>query len=325
MRFNQQEKYEIIRLVETSEIGVNRTLREIGLHKSTFYNWYGKYREEGFDGLAAKPRARNTYWNRIPDKIRTQVIDMALEYPEESSRGVACKMIDQKRYYISESSVYRILKANGLITQPAFNLMASSNEFKDKTTRIHQMWQTDFTYLKITGWGWYYLSTILDDYSRYIVHWELCSTMHTKDVTRTVETALLKAGLSQKRRPKLLSDNGPCYISQDLKQFINDKNMKHIRGRPMHPQTQGKIERYHRSMKNIIKLEHYYMPGELIERLTEFVDYYNNRRYHESLQNVTPSDVYFGRAESLLVRRQITKERTMQKRRNTHVKQMLNL
>lgn len=325
MRFTQQEKYEIIRLVETSEIGVNRTLKEIGIHKSTFYNWYGKYQEEGFDGLAPRPRARNTYWNKIPDKVHTEVVDMALDYPEESSRGVACKMIDEKQYYISESSVYRILKANGLITQPAFNIMAASNEFKEKTARIHQMWQTDFTYLKITGWGWYYLSTILDDYSRYIVHWELCSTMHTKDVTRTIEAALLKAGLSQKQRPKLLSDNGPCYISHELKQFISDKNMEHIRGRPLHPQTQGKIERYHRSMKNIVKLEHYYMPGELIERLAEFVDYYNNRRYHESLQNVTPSDVYFGRAKSILDQRRITKEKTMRKRRKTHVKQMLNL
>ena len=149
--------------------------------------------------------------------------------------------------------------------------------------------------------------------------------MHTKDVTRTIETALLKAGLSKKRRPKLLSDNGPCYISQELKQFINDKNMKHIRGRPMHPQTQGKIERYHRSMKNIIKLEHYYFPEELKQRLAEFVDYYNNRRYHESLQNVTPADVYFGRAQSILNQRQITKEKTMNKRRKTHLKQMLNL
>ena len=101
--------------------------------------------------------------------------------------------------------------------------------------------------------------------------------------------------------------------------------MEHIRGRPLHPQTQGKIERYHRSMKNIVKLEHYYMPGELIERLAEFVDYYNNRRYHESLQNVTPSDVYFGRAKSILDQRRITKEKTMRKRRKTHVKQMLNL
>ena len=130
---------------------------------------------------------------------------------------------------------------------------------------------------------------------------------------------------SQKQRPKLLSDNGPCYIGHGLKQFISDKNMEHIRGRPLHPQTQGKIERYHRSMKNIIKLEHYYFPEELKRRLEEFVDYYNDRRYHEPLQNVTPSDVYFGRAKSILDQRRITKEKTMRKRRKTHLKQMLNI
>lgn len=149
MRFTQEEKYEIIRLVETSEIGVNRTLKEIGLHKSTFYNWYTKYREEGMEGLSPKSRARNTYWNRIPEEVRSEVVDMALDYPEESPRGIACKMVDQKRYYISESSVYRILKSQRLITTPVFDLIAASKEFKDKTTRINQMWQTDFTYLKV--------------------------------------------------------------------------------------------------------------------------------------------------------------------------------
>ena len=102
---------------------------------------------------------------------------MALDFPEVSCRGLACKMTDEREYYISESSVYRILKSQGLITSPAFDTVSASNEFKDKTTRVNQMWQTDFTYLKIIGWGWYYLSTILDDYSRYIVHWELCTNM----------------------------------------------------------------------------------------------------------------------------------------------------
>ena len=144
MRFTQQEKFEIIRLVETSEIGANRTLKEIGVNKSTFYNWYNRYLEDGFDGLAPKPRTRNTYWNKIPDKVKKDVVDMALDFPEESSRNLACKMIDENKYYISESSVYRILRKEGLITQPAFDLIAAANEYKNKTTRINQMWQTDF-------------------------------------------------------------------------------------------------------------------------------------------------------------------------------------
>jgi len=191
--------------------------------------------------------------------------------------------------------------------------MRACDEFKDKTTRVHQMWQTDFTYFKIIRWGRYYLSTILDDYSRYIVHWELCSNMKADDVTRAIDSALEKASLDKNNSPRLLSDNGSYYISSELAEYIQDKGMSHVRGRPMHPQTQGKIERWHRSMKNIVKLENYYLPGDLINRLEEFVEYYNNERYHESLKNLTPADVYFGRGHEILKQRHLIKLKTMKK------------
>ena len=325
MRFTQNEKYEIIQLVEDSELGVNRTLHELGIPKRTFYNWYDKYTKEGYDGLASKRRTANSQWNRIPDQIRNEVVELALEVPELSPRELAHRMIDQKEYFISESSVYRILKSRGLITSPAYIVMRAADEFKDKTTRVNQMWQTDFTYFKIVGWGWYYLSTIIDDYSRYIVHWEFCSNMKTEDVTRTLDSALEKAGLNKKNSPKLLSDNGSCYISSELAEYIEDNGMSHVRGRPMHPQTQGKIERWHRSMKNVVKLENYYLPGDLINRLEGFVEYYSNERYHESLQNLTPADVYFGRDQEILEKREIIKHKTMKKRRKQHLLQRLNL
>ena len=325
MRFTQNEKYEIIQLVEDSELGVNRTLGELDIPKRTFYNWYGKYSKHGYDGLAPKERTTNSQWNRIPDKVRNEVVELALEVPELSPRELAHRMIDQNGYFISESSVYRILKSRGLITSPAYIVMRAADEFKDKTTRVNQMWQTDFTYFKIVGWGWYYLSTILDDYSRYIVHWELCSNMKTDDVTRTLDSALEKAGLDKNNSPRLLSDNGSCYISSELAEYIENNGMSHVRGRPMHPQTQGKIERWHRSMKNVVKLENYYLPGDLIIRLEEFVEYYNNKRYHESLQNLTPSDVYFGRGQEILEKRHLIKLRTMKKRRKQHLLQRLNL
>ena len=210
MRFTQDEKYEIIRLVEDSELGVNRTLGELDISKRTFYNWYGKYTKHGYDGLSPKRRTTNGQWNRIPDQVRNEVVELALEVPELSPRELAHRMIDQNGYFISESSVYRILKSRGLITSPAYIVMRASDEFKDKTTRVNQMWQTDFTYFKIVGWGWYYLATILDDYSRYIVHWELCSNMKADDVTRTIDSALEKASLDKNNSPRLLSDNGSC-------------------------------------------------------------------------------------------------------------------
>lgn len=321
MRFNQQEKYEIIQLVEGSEFGVTRTLKELGISKRTFYNWYGRYKAEGYDGLAPKERKENSQWNRIPDQIRQQVVEMALEIPELSPRELAFRMIDQKEYFISESSVYRILKSRGLITSPAYILMEASDEFKDKTIRPNQMWQTDFTYFKIVGWGWFYLSTILDDYSRYIVHWELCSSMKAEDVTRSLDEALSKTNLNAEQLPKLLSDNGSCYISSELSEYLGDVGMKHVRGKPNHPQTQGKIERYHRSMKNVVKLENYYFPEDLEQRLNEFVEYYNNQRYHESLQNLTPADVYFERENKILKKRNKIKKITMSKRRINYLNQ----
>ena len=214
---------------------------------------------------------------------------------------------------------------NGLITVPAFRIMSASDSFYDKTTAINQMWQTDFTYFKILGWGWYYLSTILDDFSRYIIHWELCSTMKADDVMQTVERAMQKTGLSEKNPPKLLSDNGACYISKDLAEYLDDWNIKHVRGRPLHPQTQGKIERYHRSMKNVVKLDNYFSPEQLEFKMNEFVHFYNNERYHESLQNLTPADVYFGRAQRILKHRKIVKLKTLNDRKNLNQKIQVTL
>lgn len=319
IRFTQGEKMEIIEIVKDSELGVNRTLKELGIHKSTFYHWYGKYQDEGYGGLAPRRRAINSHWNKIPDTHRQKVVEIALDLPELSPRELAWHITDNRGFFISESSVYRILKHRGLITSPAHLLMRADDEFKDKTTRVNQMWQTDFTYFKIIGWGWYYLSTVLDDYSRYIVCWELCSSMTSKDAEQSIESALQCTGLKNNNPPRLLSDNGSCYISSNLADYLGNVGMDHVRGAPNHPQTQGKIERYHRSMKNVIKLEHYYSPEQLKYRLNEFVNYYNNKRYHESLQNVTPADVFFGRDKQILNNRSLMKQKTMRKRRKLHL------
>jgi len=315
MHYSQREKYEIIHLVEQSDLGVIRTLKQLKVNKTTFYNWYKTYLENGYDGLKRKLSGRKYSWNRINEADRDKVVEIALEKPELSSRELAWHITDTYSYYVSESSVYRILKANGLITTPSFRVMSASDSFYDKTTSVNQMWQTDFTYFKIYGWGWYYLSTILDDYSRFIVSWELCSSMKAADVKSTIDQALFTVDLPKGRPPKLLSDNGSCYISNELAEYFQERNIQHIRGRPLHPQTQGKIERYHRSMKNVVKLENYFSPGQLEVKMGEFVNYYNNQRYHESLQNLTPAEVYFGNGEKKLKQRKMTKHRTLNERK----------
>ena len=210
------------------------------------------------------------------------------------------RFTDEKKYFVSEASVYRLLKAHDLITSPAYIVIKAAEEFKDKTTAPNQLWQTDFTYLKVIGWGWYYLSTVLDDFSRFIVAWKLCATMRAEDVTATLDLALAASGLDHVtvvHRPRLLSDNGASYISGDLAEWLDGKGMQHVRGAPYHPQTQGKIERWHQTLKNRILLENYYLPGDLERQIAAFVEHYNHGRYHESLGNLTPADVYFGRGE----------------------------
>ncbi len=323
MRHSQSEKMEIIRTVENSCLGVKWTLVELDINRSTFYDWYRRYCEGGYDALASKPPHRRRFWNAIPPDVKQKVVETALEHLDKSPRQLAWYLTDTQGYYLSESSVYRILKTNNLITSPCYTVLSAKDKFDQPTTRINQLWQTDFTYLKVIHWGWYYLSTVLDDYSRYILSWRLCTGMSAEDVKETIDLAIAESGVDHvliRHRPKLLSDNGPCYISGELKDYLADKGFTHTRSRPYHPMTQGKIERYHRSMKNILLLDNYYSPDTLKAEIEAFVEYYNYQRYHESLDNVTPADVYTGRAATIIKERQRIKERTMKLRKQTYKK-----
>jgi len=282
MRYPASEKLEIIRLVEESHLSARLTLAKLGIPRTTFYRWYDRYLQRGEAGLQDQSPKPKHVWNRVPDEVKRKVVDFALQETELSPRELAVTFTDQERYFVSESTVYRVLKAHDLITSPAFIVLKAANEFKDKTTAINQLWQTDFTYIKVLGWGWFYLSTVLDDYSRWASGCDQVHVIH---------------------KPRLLSDNGSSYVSGDLAEWLQDKGMKHSRGAPYHPQTQGKIERWHQTLKNRILLENYFLPGDLEAQIEAFVDHYNHQRYHESLNNVTPADVYFGRDKAILQQR----------------------
>lgn len=321
MRYSSSEKMEIITLVEQSHLPLKRTLTQLSIPRSTWYNWYDRYLEGGVDALEDRKPVPKSVWNKIPVSIKSRIVKLALEEPELSPRELAVTFTERKSYYISEASVYRILKAQGLITSPAFILMKAADKFQNPTTAVNQLWQTDFTYFKVIGWGWLYLSTILDDYSRYIVAWKLCTGMTSKDVSDTLHLALKQTGFDRRtvrHRPRLLSDNGPSYVSAELAGWLEEQGISHTRGKPYHPQTQGKIERWHRSLKNQILLENYYLPGELESRIAEFINYYNTRRYHESLNNLTPEDVFLGRGGAILEKRNKIKLKTMAKRKHLH-------
>jgi transposase InsO family protein len=326
MRYGQGQKMELIRIVEGSKLSVKSTLRELDINRSTFYEWYRRYQEQGYDGLASSYKRPKQFWNQIPDCERERVVQTALKRPQLSPRELACHIADNCGYFISESSVYRILKVHDLISSPAYTVITAADKFINPTKRINELWQTDFTYLKVILWGWYYLSTVMDDFSRYIITWELCQNATAEAVKSLVERAITITGVKHVaivNRPRLLSDNGSCYIARDLAEYLEGQGIKHVRSKPYHPQTQGKIERYHRSLKNIIELDNYWQPGELEDQISAFVDYYNNRRYHEALNNLTPADVYFGRGQEILERRERIKKRTMRKRRSEYSNMMV--
>jgi putative transposase len=324
MRYPASEKLEIIRLVEQSHLPVKRTLEKLGIPRATFYRWCDLYQAGGPEALNDRSPRPDRVWNRIADDVRERIRKLALEEPTLSPRELAVRFTDTESYFVSEASVYRLLKALDLIGSPAFIVMKAADEFADKTTAPNELWQTDFTYLKVIGWGWFYLSSVLDDFSRYIIAWKLCTTMTAEDVTATLDLALKASELDRAKvvhRPRLLSDNGSSYISADLAKWLDGQNMNHVRGAPYHPMTQGKIERWHQTLKNRILLENYYLPGDLEAEIGAFITHYNHLRYHESLGNLTPADVYFGRGQTILIERERIKRQTIATRRLLHRRQ----
>jgi transposase-like protein len=232
MRYPGSEKLEIVRIVEQSHLSARQTLDQLGIARRTFYRWYDRYLGGGPEALEDRPSAPSRVWNRIPAGIHDQIIELALEQSELSPRELAVRFTDEQRYFVSEATVYRLLKAHDLIT----------------------------------------------------------------------------------------SDNGPSYIAGELAEYIEARKMSHVRGAPMHPQTQGKIERWHQTLKNRILLENYFLPGDLEIQIEAFVEHYNHQRYHESLNNVTPADAYFGRASAIIERRERIKRQTIEHRRLQHRK-----
>jgi putative transposase len=162
MRYPATEKLEIIRIVERSHLPAKLTLDRLGIARRTFYRWYDRYLEGGPEALVDQPSAPSRVWNRIPAEVQDQIIELALEQSELSPRELAVRFTDEQRYFVSEATVYRLLKAHDLITSPAYVVIKAADRFHTQTTRPNEMWQTDFTYFKIIGWGWVYCQLALD-------------------------------------------------------------------------------------------------------------------------------------------------------------------
>ena len=311
-----QEKCEIIALVTGSELPCRRALAQLGLPRSTYYRWL-KRQTDG--KLEDRKDGSSLPWNKISPEEETGVLAEARALPELSCRQLACTLTDSGSMYISESSVYRVLKRAGLIRPAEIVGFKAAKEYRRKTKRPNELWASDCCHLRVIDWGWYYLETVMDDFSRFILGWDLKTDMTGGSLEDVVQQAVDFTGMTDvpvEDRTVLLSDNGAGYISQQFNQYLRLVGIRHITASPFHPQTNGKIERYHRTLKGEINRVPYDMPSGLKEAIRGFIEYYNYRRYHEGLGNVTPYDVYTGRHLEIIQRRKEVKNRTLEARRD---------
>jgi len=308
------EKGEILVLVADSGLPRRRALIQLGLPKSTYYRWLRRQNEgtlEDRKGGSPLP------WNKLRPEEESKILNQARASPELSARQLALKLVDTEGWYVSESTVYRILKREGLIKPAEVIGFKADKEYHRKTKRPNEMWATDCSYLKVIDWGWYYLVTVMDDYSRFILAWELKSDMAASSLIDVVQKAVDFTGMTDvpvEDRTALLSDNGAGYLSRQFGEYLRLVGVRHIIASPYHPQTNGKIERYHRSIKGELSLLPYEMPGDLEGAIAAFVAYYNCQRYHEGLGDVTPYDVYTGEHIEIIRRRKEAKNKTLQVR-----------
>lgn len=323
-----EQKRMVIEEVEHRVMPRSLVLKYMGIPSSTYYRWRNAYRHHGLAGLRDRLPVPRRVWNRVTDEERDIIIEQALRHPEEPSRQIAFQVTDTSGFSVSESTVYRVLKAKGLIPDREIKGFPAGDEYYDKPTRVNEQWQTDATYLKVVGWGWYFLISILDDVSRRILAWRLQTKMDGAAFSEVVQDALEATGLEHAprlRKPRLLSDNGSGLVGKAFQGYMQAAGITHILASPYHPQTNGKIERYHRSLKERVLLIAHTMPWDLADDIAAFVTYYNSQRYHEALGNVTPDDVYFGRSKVILAARKKLKAETLARRRASNLGKEPNL
>ena len=237
--------------------------------------------------------------------------------PEWRSRQLAAWLTDQKGLAVSESTVYRLLRREGLVKAAERQLLAGK-EYQHKTTGPHQLWATDALYFRVVGWGYYYLVTVMDDFSRFILAHKLQEDMTTDSLIEVVQETIDTTGMDDvpvQDRTKLLSDNGSGYVSRAFREYLQQVGIRHILASPFHPQTNGKLERYHRTLKTEVDQVPYEVVQDLEGAIGAFVDFYNHRRYHKALGNVTPANVLQGHREAILTRRKEVQKATFERRR----------
>ena len=274
---------------ERTGIAAKRIVPWLGIRENKFYDWkqrYGRVNEHN----GKVPR---DWW--LTETEVAAILRFHDEHPLEGYRRMTFLMLDQDVVAVSPSTVHRVLSQHGKLKRSNWSPSQKGTGFVQPLTP-HAHWHIDIAYLNIAG-TFYYLCTVLDGYSRYIVHWEIREAMTEKDVEILLQRAREKF---PDARPRIISDNGPQFIARDFKQFIRLCGMTHVRTSPYYPQSNGKLERYHRTIKHdCVRQKTPLTLDEARRVVTEFVQHYNAVRLHSALGYVTPADKLAGREQTL--------------------------
>jgi len=278
-----------------TEIAAGNFIRRIGIARSKYYDWqkrYGKVNEHN----AWIPR---DFW--LTDFERQAIINYYNDNPLEGYRRLCYMMIDADIAAVSPSSVYRVLSNAGLLNKFNGKKSKKGTGFI-QPLKSHEHWHIDISYINICG-TFYYMCSVLDGFSRYIVHWEIRESMKESEVEIILQRAREKF---PDATPRIISDNGPQFISKDFKEFIRISGMTHVKTSPYYPQSNGKLERYHKTIKgSCIRVNTPLSLDDCQRLVTDFVDHYNNVRLHSAIDYITPADKLQGQAETILAQRDV--------------------
>jgi transposase InsO family protein len=297
---------------------IRKFIAWLGITKSKYYSWrvrYGQVNEHN----SWLPR---DFW--LSDEEKEAIIEFYQKHQQDGYRRVCYMMIDDNIVAVSPSSVYRVLNKAGLLRKWNHKKNSKGNGFSPPDNP-HNHWHIDLSYLNICG-TFYYLCSVLDGYSRSIIHWEIRESMTETDVEIVLQRAKEK---HPDKKPRVISDNGPQFIAKDFKEFIRLSGMTHVRTSPYYPQSNGKIERWHQSLKKeCIRPKTPLNLKEAKRLVANFVDYYNNKRLHSALGYITPADKLEGREHQIFAERdrklETARLNRKQKRINEKMMQQVN-
>jgi len=321
MRFTPEEKRKIIQLVQASSQSTAAILRQIQISHSTYYKWLSNYQKKGLDGLVNQNTAPKKYWNSITPDEQRAIIQLTLQDPIKTPAEIAGKFTEQQQSFISASTVYRILNQYDIINDSSIRRLDSRRHLSNVATRVNQIWCTEFIFIKMTGWGYYYLLVLLDDYSRYVVGRKLLTAIQREDVQNLVRKTLSQWRLNSidlKHHARLLTDNSPHYFTRRLKNYLQDNDLRNVHGNVSNTRLLSFVSQEGHNRKNIIHLFNYHLPAELERQIDWFIQRYHQESHLPTSPPVSPEAVYCDQTESVLTNRKALKADTMarRKRRN---------